>query len=194
MALLPYLVDYELNPRRLRDQLFGATSTLDDLLSDVFDRPIPRYRNYIRPWRKLIPRERFASTIKADRDKFQINLDVQHFSPDEVSVKTCDGYIVIEGSHEEKKDDHGFVSRSFKRRYALPEGCSPELVQSRLSSDGVLTVEAPREGLAPGERVVPITHTGPIRRKHTEEGEDQEQIQNGGSEPEEKAPQKKKKR
>lgn len=43
-------------------------------------------------------------------------------------------------------------------------------MQSSLSSDGVLTITAPRKPPAPvnAERVVPITHTGPSQTK-TEE-------------------------
>ncbi|XP_063390016.1 protein lethal(2)essential for life-like [Cydia fagiglandana] len=167
MSLLPFLFDYELErPRRLMDQHFGLALTPDDILSATVG-PLMS-REYYRPWRQLATAARdLGSSIKADKDKFQINLDVQHFSPEEISVKTTDGYIVIEGKHEEKKDQHGYISRQFKRRYALPEGCTPETVESRLSSDGVLSVTAPR--VVPpeiqGERKVPIAQTGPVRKE-----------------------------
>lgn len=191
MALLPYLIGSELHPRRLRDQLFGLDLSPDDFLTEVLDvdRPVFRLREYIRPWRNLAAAVRdVGSTIKTDKDKFQINLDVQHFAPEEISVKTADGYVVIEGQHEEKKDEHGFVSRHFKRRYALPDGCNPETVESKLSSDGVLTIVAPKASGNKDERAVPITHTGPVRRKP------QEDDMNGEVEEEAKAPQKKRKR
>ncbi|KAJ0171178.1 hypothetical protein K1T71_013377 [Dendrolimus kikuchii] len=191
MALLPYLLGDKLRPRRLRDQLFGLDLSPEDFLTDVFDvdGPALRLREYIRPWRNLAAAARdVGSTIKSDKDKFQVNLDVQHFAPEEISVKTADGYVVIEGQHEEKKDDHGFVSRQFKRRYALPEGCNPETVESRLSSDGVLTIVAPKASENKDERAVPITQTGPVRRKP------QEDEVNGEAEEEAKAPQKKRKR
>ncbi|CAH2061051.1 unnamed protein product, partial [Iphiclides podalirius] len=191
MALLPYLLD-DFGPRRLRDQLFGLDFGTDDLLADVLDRPVIRMRQYVRPWRNLSASVRdVGSTIKSDRDKFQVNLDVQHFAPDEISVKTVDGYVVVEGRHEEKRDEHGFISRQFKRRYALPEGCNPEAVESRLSSDGVLTVVAPKESSQKGERTVPISHTGPVRRK---QHDDQSEEQNGEVEEEVKTPQKKRRR
>lgn len=184
MALLPLLFD-DIVPRRVRDSLFD-TDLSDDLLLNLDRRPSLRLRQYIRPWRNLSALNRdIGSSIKTDIDKFQVNLDVQHFAPEEISVKTVDGYIVVEGKHEEKEDEHGFISRQFKRRYALPEDCNPETVVSKLSSDGVLTVSAPRESSQKGERVIPITQTGPIRRKKQEE-------QNG--EVEEKTPQKKKRR
>ncbi|XP_026760351.1 protein lethal(2)essential for life-like [Galleria mellonella] len=167
MSLLPFLLDYEFErPRRLLDQHFGLGLTPEDFLTAVGGPLISR--EYYRPWRHLAAAARdLGSSIKSDKDKFQVNLDVQHFAPDEISVKTADGYIVVEGKHEEKKDQHGYVSRQFTRRYALPEGCIPENVESRLSSDGVLTVVAPRKvpKAVEGERKVPITHTGPVRKE-----------------------------
>lgn len=191
MALIPYLLD-ELRPRRLSDQLFGLDLSPNDFLTDIFDRPSISVRRYLRPWRNLAAAARdVGSTIKTDKDKFQVNLDVQHFNPEEITVKTTDGYVVIEGKHEEKKDEHGYVSRQFKRRYALPEGCNPETVESRLSSDGVLTVTAPKVSSNKNERAVPITQTGPVRRKNADEeiGE-----ANGEAEEEVKSPQKKRRR
>ena len=125
MALLPYLLD-DFRPRRLQDQLFG----LDD---DFLMTPMISVRKYLRPWRNMAAASRdVGSTIKSDKDKFQVNLDVQHFDPEEISVKTSDGYVVIEGKHEERKDEHGYIARHFKRRYALPEGCNPEAVESQV--------------------------------------------------------------
>ncbi|KAF8789198.1 Protein lethal(2)essential for life like protein [Argiope bruennichi] len=72
--------------------------------------------------------------------------------------------IVIHGKHEEKTDEHGFVSREFTRRYLLPEGTDPETVKSSLSQNGVLTIEAPKKAIEPppsNERVVPITMEKP---------------------------------
>nr|QPZ75079.1 small heat shock protein 20.0 [Hyphantria cunea] len=167
MSLLPYLFDYEFeHPRRLLDQHFGLGFTPDDLLT-IAASPLLN-REYYRPWRHMTAATRdLGSSIKADKDKFQVNLDVQHFTPEEISVKTADGFIVIEGKHEEKKDQHGFISRQFTRRYALPEGCAPETVESRLSSDGVLIVTAPRKvpPAVEGERQIPIMQTGPVRKE-----------------------------
>lgn len=105
--------------------------------------------------------------ISSDDEKFQVNVDVQHFSPDEINVKVVDGNVIVEGKHEEKRDQHGYVSRQFVRRYALPKGCLPDTVQSSLSSDGVLTVTAPKVLPMPsiGERIVPITPTGPVKKQ-----------------------------
>lgn len=157
----------EKSDQKLSGQDFGFAFSPDDFLTSMMS-PF-MFRDYYRPWVHLAQFHKdLGSTIKTDKDQFQINVDVQHFAPDEITVKTADGYVVIEAKHEEKKDEHGFVSRQFVRRYALPEGTESDAVVSQLSSDGVLTVSAPRKSVD-GERVVPITKTGPVRKEAKEE-------------------------
>ncbi|XP_045772580.1 protein lethal(2)essential for life-like [Maniola jurtina] len=174
MSLLPYLFDdFPLvRPRRLVDQHFGLALTPDDLLTAVAAAPLVS-RDYYRPWRHLAAAARDLGCIKADKDKLQISLDVQHFAPEEISVKTADGFIIVEGKHEEKQDQHGYISRQFVRRYALPEGTLPETVESKLSSDGVLTITAPIKvpEAIKGERKVPIAQTGPVRKEIKDQSE-----------------------
>ncbi|XP_067645460.1 heat shock protein 23-like [Eurosta solidaginis] len=98
------------------------------------------------------------------KDGFQASLDVQQYKPSELTVKVVDDYIVVEGKHEEREDDHGYISRHFIRRYALPKGYEADKVVSTLSSDGVLTVSVPKPAAIEGktdERVIQIQQTGP---------------------------------
>lgn len=92
-------------------------------------------------------------------------MDVENIAPNEISVKTVGNSIVVEGNHEERQDEHGYISRQFKRRFALPEGYNVKDVVSTLSSDGVLTVKVPPEAkpLKNNERVIQIQQTGPAR-------------------------------
>lgn len=75
----------------------------------------------------------------------QVILDVQQFSPDEITVKTVDNHVVVEAKHEEKQDEHGYISRHFVRRYVLPPSHDLVNITSTLSSDGVLTITAPKK-------------------------------------------------
>jgi crystallin alpha B len=88
-------------------------------------------------------------------------LDVQQFKPDEITVKTVNNFVIVEGKHEERQDEHGFISRQFQRRYKLPDDTDADTVVSQLSSDGVLTIFAPKKALpaTAEERIVPISHT-----------------------------------
>ncbi|XP_059056220.1 protein lethal(2)essential for life-like [Achroia grisella] len=183
MSILPYLYDLE-RPLRLvqrNNYLHDFGITPFHLAREFFAPHQLRHSdNAYLPWVNIIrPIEQLSAAmnqlalnevdtkISTDDEKFQVNIDVQHFAPDEVSVKVLENQIVVEGRHDEKRDEHGYISRQFVRKYALPKGCLPDTVESKLSSDGILTVTAPKVLALPstGERIVPITHTGPVNRK-----------------------------
>lgn len=98
-------------------------------------------------------------------------MDVQQFAPNELNVKVVDNFVIVEGKHEEKQDEHGYISRQFTRRYMIPKDHDVQNIVSNLSSDGVLTVSIPKvEGIENKERSIPITHTGqPHRTTKAEE-------------------------
>lgn len=95
----------------------------DDLLSSVWNsRPTMLRSGYLRPWQRTtgLQKQDSGSTLNINEEKFEVILDVQQFSPNEISVKITDKFVVVEAKHEEKQDEHGFVSRQFTRRYLLP--------------------------------------------------------------------------
>ncbi|KAG7308422.1 hypothetical protein JYU34_005622 [Plutella xylostella] len=178
MSVLPYY-DFDRMMQRMEREFFN--SPFHQLFPRDLYRPMGDFfkpwDNVFRPWEDImkpldhafshLALQDAGSSITADDEKFQVNVDVQHFAPEEVQVKVKDREVMIEGRHEEKRDDHGYISRQFIRRYTLPEGCLPDTVVSRLSSDGVLTVTAPKVLPLPsaGERIIPITHTGPVQKR-----------------------------
>ncbi|XP_071439512.1 protein lethal(2)essential for life-like [Hetaerina americana] len=150
--------DYR-TPSLLFDQDFGLGMRLSDLIQPIADRTLA---GYLRPWRLLAGQNSGTSSVRLDKDGFNAVIDVQQFAPEEIMVKTVGDQVIVEGKHEEKKDQHGYVSRHFVRRYNLPQGIPPENVTSSLSSDGILTISAPKAHSLEEEnvRVVPITSTG----------------------------------
>ncbi|XP_017884166.1 protein lethal(2)essential for life-like [Ceratina calcarata] len=169
MSLVPLLFsdwweDLE-RPHRLLDQNFGLGLYPEQLLSpnrvELYMQP--RRKSYYRPWAELLRgNEAGTSTVQADKDKFQVVLDVQQFEPSEIDVKVVDRYVVVTAKHEEKRDEHGWVSRQFVRKYLIPEQCDIEQVTSKLSTDGVLSISAPRKDQpkVENERQIKIEHTG----------------------------------
>ena len=83
------------------------------------------------------------------KEGFHAVVDVHQFEPSEITVKTVDDQVIIEGKHLEKEDHHGSVERHFIRKYNLPKEIDMVLLHSELSSDGVLSIKAPP--------VIPIT-------------------------------------
>jgi len=125
---------------------------------------MPSFRDTFRPWRDVfenLERELGGwASVEHDANKYQVIVDVQQFAPEEITVRTDDKCITVEAKHHERKDRHGYVSRQFMRRYVLPKGYDIGHVKPSLSSDGILTITAPRLALpAPGERIVPIKRT-----------------------------------
>ncbi|XP_015179446.1 PREDICTED: protein lethal(2)essential for life-like isoform X2 [Polistes dominula] len=156
---------------RIWDQYFGRGLHRNDLVTGFSDFGINRplrsllgnNSTYYRPWRTVTRQNSGgSSTIKMEKDNFQVILDVQQFSPDEITVKTVDKNVVVEAKHEERQDEHGFISRQFVRRYILPNDYDAINVTSTLSSDGVLTITAPRKKPEPTgtERIINIVKTG----------------------------------
>ena len=155
-------------PHRLLDQNFGLGLCPDQLQTpsrlEVYLQSMqPRKRTYYRPWADMLrSNEGGTSTVQADKDKFQVVLDVQQFEPSEIDVKLVDKFVIVTAKHEEKQDEHGWISRQFVRKYLIPEQCDIDQVASKLSSDGVLTITAPRKDQPKleNERVIKIEHTG----------------------------------
>ncbi|OAD53798.1 Protein lethal(2)essential for life [Eufriesea mexicana] len=201
MSLLPLLFSewWEAldRPHRLLDQNFGLGLSPEQLLSpsrmEVFVQPRRNiYAN--RPWSELRNTERGTSTVQADKDKFQVVLDVQQFKPNEIDVRVVDKFVVVTAKHEEKRDEHGWISRQFSRRYLIPEQCDIDQAASKLSSDGVLTITVPRkhEPNIENERVIKIEHTGKpalqmrVSKQQQQQQQQQQQSVKQGEENEEK--------
>ncbi|XP_054167546.1 alpha-crystallin B chain-like [Oppia nitens] len=135
--------------------------------SDLFDWPQSMFGQHFgldcRDFdRSLSQLNQLSGYVANTGDKFSVKLDVSHFKPEEIEVKTIGNYVEIHGKHEERSDSYGWIAREFTRRYALPDGCKPEDVMSSLKPNGVLTIEAKKEQLPPisgVECVVPIAIT-----------------------------------
>lgn len=109
-------------------------------------------------WIESFPK--YENAVKTKHDKYEIYLQVKDYSPEEISVKITEGYIVVEGKHEEKKDDFGYIERQFMRRYPIPKGSITEKINSRLTSDGVLIIIVPRTPVVRKDIVIPVKHEG----------------------------------
>ncbi|XP_076867154.1 crystallin, alpha B, b [Brachyhypopomus gauderio] len=140
-------------PSRLFEQHFGEHVPESELLTPYPSLYFPR-PSFFR-WPSWV--ESGLSEMKMEKESFTVNLDVKHFAPEELTVKINGHYIEIHAKHEDRQDDHGFVSREFLRKYRLPAGVDPAKVTSSLSSNGVLTVTAPRSPADAPERSIPIT-------------------------------------
>lgn len=166
MSLIPIFFDLmERDPWEDRFQNFGLGMYPEDMhqmRAPRMCRLVPGgYRRHFPI--SLDPQEAKDQLMTTGKDGFQVCMDVQQFKPSEITVKTVDDTVVVEAKHEDRPDDHGYVSRHFIRKYTLPKGYDPKAVVSALSSDGVLTVKAPTPSTEAesSQRIVQIQQTGP---------------------------------
>ncbi|XP_066260078.1 protein lethal(2)essential for life-like [Euwallacea similis] len=166
---LPFFIDQPVCPvlatsSRLLDQHFGNGLDQEDLRPPVNPNRKELSRTpagYLRRWRSRNSSNDAGSTLVVDKEKFQANLDVQQFKSEELSVRlTEDSVLTIEGKHEEKQDEHGYISRHFVRRYLVPKGYDVGRIESKLSSDGILSIIIPAEEVKMVEhKSIPVEQT-----------------------------------
>ncbi|KAM4650596.1 heat shock protein 30C-like [Discoglossus pictus] len=99
---------------------------------------------------------------KEEKRNFELTLDMSHFSPDELTVKTEGRRLIVTGKYDKKSDagDENYFHeyREWKRETELPEGVNPEEVLCSLSKDGQLHIQVPHMELeAAKEREIPIS-------------------------------------
>ncbi|XP_014667009.1 PREDICTED: heat shock protein beta-6-like [Priapulus caudatus] len=91
--------------------------------------------------------------------ELKLRFDVSEYAPEELEVKTVDQRLLVHAKHEENEPGRQ-VYREFKKEFFLPKDVDPEALRSSLSTDGILTVEAPLLAIAAGprEHAVAIEH------------------------------------
>ena len=100
---------------------------------------------------------RVEEKAKEDNGKFAVKVDLSGFRPDEIKVQLRGNELTITGEHS--SDEGGYhLSRDYSRRILLPNDSDLSSVRSRLSKEGVLSIEASLDpALVPRERSLEVT-------------------------------------
>ncbi|XP_037777753.1 uncharacterized protein LOC119574553 [Penaeus monodon] len=85
-----------------------------------------------------------AMKTTEDQHGFKVVLDVHDFMNEDVKVKVVDNKEVVVEGRAEKNDGTLRSSKSFCRRFTFPGAVDMNAVTSAMSSDGVLTITAPK--------------------------------------------------
>uniref|UniRef100_A0A8C1ZCS1 Heat shock protein, alpha-crystallin-related, b6 n=1 Tax=Cyprinus carpio TaxID=7962 RepID=A0A8C1ZCS1_CYPCA len=82
-----------------------------------------------------------AAQVTCDHNRFTVQVDVKHFSPEDLLVKVVGDYVVVEGKHEQKKKDgSGLVTRQINRRDRIPNEVDIMALESAMSTEGMLVM------------------------------------------------------
>jgi len=82
--------------------------------------------------------------VSVSNDKFQVQLELPGFSPEDFTLKTKDDVILLEAVHETKNEDGSSQTRNFSKEFKMPAGVQSEQLASTYSGQGILTITAPR--------------------------------------------------
>ncbi|KAK4317819.1 hypothetical protein Pmani_011143 [Petrolisthes manimaculis] len=139
----------------------GTWKNYQDAVREVLARwdrsssPVPS--DDMTSYRKLRTRdmrdENQAVTTSEDEANYKYVVDVHDFttSGGEVTVNVLEeGQLVVEGRVEREEEGGARASRHFTREFTLPRNVKEEDIVAVMSSDGVLTIIAPKQKLVCG--------------------------------------------
>merc|ERR1712107_874139 len=76
--------------------------------------------NQFKEFRSLFNKE--EAKVEEDNTRMEVSIDASEYKPEELKVSVQSGRLLVEGRHEEKKEDgSGYIQRSFSRSYTLPK-------------------------------------------------------------------------
>lgn len=191
MAFLPVLLD-------MVDEIYTSMDDNSKTFSDGFPLLFVPQRTescetgkHCKRGQRDCPRRRFMMRKCGDgpcnkqaSDDFKVSMDVKLFKPEEVSVKVKDRQIIVEGKHEERQDEIGFVSSQFSRRFIVPEEFDLDTVSTCLSAEGKLTIKAekPKPAVESSERVIPIQRLPSSVEEKPVESDEQKKVEPSAAE------------
>ncbi|XP_037777740.1 protein lethal(2)essential for life-like [Penaeus monodon] len=111
---------------------WGEAKSVSDLMSS--------YR-HVRE--RNLQQESQVMAFSEDDQNHKVVLDVHDFKNGDVKVRVEENQVVVEGRVEKEEDDFK-STKSFCRRFNFPGKVNMEAVSSAVSSDGVLTITAPK--------------------------------------------------
>lgn len=85
------------------------------------------------------PREELDKRAHMDKDGYHLYVDVKEYQPHEITVRTVDETIVVEGKQDKRPGNA--LPRHFVRHFRLPEHYDSEDVFSAISDDGILEIK-----------------------------------------------------
>ncbi|XP_037777732.1 protein lethal(2)essential for life-like [Penaeus monodon] len=111
---------------------WGEAKSVNDLMN-----------SYRRVRERNLQQENQVMAFSEDDQNHKVVLDVHDFKNGDVKVRVEDNQVVVEGRMEKEEGDFKSM-KSFCRCFNFPGKVNMEAVTSAMSSDGVLSITAPK--------------------------------------------------
>ncbi|XP_063586984.1 protein lethal(2)essential for life-like [Penaeus indicus] len=111
---------------------WGEAKSVSDLMS-----------SFTRVRERNLQQENQVMAFSEDDQNHKVVLDVHDFKSGDMKVRVEDNQVVVEGRVEKEEGDFKSM-KSFWRRFNFPGKVAMEAVTSAVSSDGILTITAPK--------------------------------------------------
>merc|ERR1712211_199230 len=104
---------------------FSMRSAFDNSLfskrwNDDWRGPSKNLDSQFKEFRSLFNKE--EAKVEEDNTRMEVRIGASEYKPEELRVSVQSGRLLVEGRHEEKKEDGGgYIQRSFLRSYTLPK-------------------------------------------------------------------------
>merc|ERR1712213_133371 len=109
--------------------------------------PSKNLDSQFKEFRSLFNKE--EAKVEEDNTRMEVRIDASEYKPEELKVSVQSGRLLVDGRHEEKKEDgSGYIQRSFSRSYTLPKEAEADKMVSNLSSEGILVITTPKSAPA----------------------------------------------
>ncbi|XP_037777743.1 protein lethal(2)essential for life-like [Penaeus monodon] len=111
---------------------WGEAKSVNDLMS-----------SFTRVRERNLQQENQVMAFSEDDQNHKVVLDVHDFKGGDIKVRVEDNQVMVEGRVEKEEGDSKSM-KSFCRRFSFPGKVNMEAMTSAMSSDGVLTITAPK--------------------------------------------------
>ncbi|XP_076062043.1 uncharacterized protein LOC143037537 [Oratosquilla oratoria] len=133
------------------DSFFDQTRRYFEMaVKEIIDRCGLSSTDHLSSYRQLrqndLRTENRAISVTDQQSERKITVDVKDFKDGDLKVKTLGHDITVEGKVQVKKEG-STSNQTFRRRFTLPDIVDMESVTATVSSDGILTITAPKKNL-----------------------------------------------
>lgn len=135
--------------KNLPEQYIGPISNVIERVEKEFERMQQQFNNFFQDIKNNRPLTNPSAgqgndmiiTESDGTKKFHLSLNVGHFEPEEIKIKTENGFLTISAKIENKLNSN-YSLHAFSQTFALPKEVKIDDLKSTYTENGILSIEA----------------------------------------------------